>query len=181
MTTCLIWLSFNVVFFFDGHIKQVWLYLSVNVCYKLDMHGTQSNFNNRSFVFCALKEILNYLAFRSVDFECTWWLLFQKRFISTKLIIYGFFFIMEQIMPFELFWYWRYCSGCYTSCQYIFHYANMWNKMAFYIYFSKNLKRKENQREPVLMNDITIFLQLWLMALDWRSQRWKMPSWREVR
>ena len=34
--------------------------------------------------------LLNYLAFQSLDFERTWWKLFQKRVVRTKLDIYVF-------------------------------------------------------------------------------------------
>jgi hypothetical protein len=39
---------------------------------------------------------LNYLAFQSFDFECTWWWLFQKRVAHTKFDIY-FFSTLENI------------------------------------------------------------------------------------
>ena len=43
----------------------------------------------RPFRFIAPKN-LNYLAFQSFDFECTWWRLFHKRVVCTKLDIYVF-------------------------------------------------------------------------------------------
>ncbi len=33
---------------------------------------------------------LNYLTFQSVEFECTWWRLFQKRVVRTVFDIYVF-------------------------------------------------------------------------------------------
>ena len=41
----------------------------------------------RSFCFIAL---INYLAFQSFDFQCTWWWLFQKCAVCTKFDIYVF-------------------------------------------------------------------------------------------
>ena len=36
------------------------------------------------------QRLLNYLAFKYVDLECTWWRLFQKHGVRTKLDIYVF-------------------------------------------------------------------------------------------
>ena len=41
------------------------------------------------FDFIAPKTLI-YLAFQSFDFERTWWMLFQKRVVRTKLDSYGF-------------------------------------------------------------------------------------------
>jgi len=50
-----------------------------------------------SFIFREIKpfgfllpELLNYFAFQSLDFERTWWKLFQKRVMLTKFDIYVF-------------------------------------------------------------------------------------------
>jgi hypothetical protein len=46
---------------------------------------------------------LNYLAFQSSDFECTWWRLFQKRVVCNKFDIYVIVnFILNYICPWNL-------------------------------------------------------------------------------
>jgi hypothetical protein len=60
----------------------------------------------RPFGFLAPK-IFNYLAFKSFDFERTWWTLFQKRVVRTKFDIY----ILTFSNPFLLYYIqYKYCE-----------------------------------------------------------------------
>ena len=47
-------------------------------------------YNNTWFLVFMLQKLLNYLAFQPFDFERTWWRLFQKRVVHTRLDIYVF-------------------------------------------------------------------------------------------
>jgi hypothetical protein len=53
------------------------------------------------FGFIAPKT-LNYLAFQSFDFECTWWRLFQGRVVRTKFDIYFFMVWIWHVFIFHL-------------------------------------------------------------------------------
>jgi len=50
-------------------------------------------------VFIAPKHF-NYLAFPSFGYECTWWMLFQKRVGHTKIDIYVFIYVVCVIVKF---------------------------------------------------------------------------------
>ena len=60
-------------------------------------HALTLAFLLRSFGFPAPKRLLSYLAFQSFDFEGTWWRLFQKRVVRTKLDIYVFVTLMTLV------------------------------------------------------------------------------------
>ena len=91
-----IWFSYSIVRFIS-EILLTWCWATINHVFLLHC---KLQFILiilfRPFGFITHKT-LNYLAFQSLDFERTWWRLFQKRVVRAKLDIYGFIIITGSI------------------------------------------------------------------------------------
>jgi hypothetical protein len=61
-------------------------FLKLSTCQELLSNWSMTNLIKIKSLLYFL--FINYLAFQSLDFECTWWRLFQKRVVHTNFDIY---------------------------------------------------------------------------------------------
>ena len=88
--------------------------------------------------FYSSQTLLNYLAFQSFDFKCTWWRLFQTRLVCTKLDTYVFISCHGQTNSCLLFMSW--------SDKFVFDFRDKTN----YLSYSCN---KRNWYKVLCLND----------------------------
>jgi hypothetical protein len=90
----------NFLLYKVGDISQFWLsslypldqlLLKAFVLFLLTIVLSVLRFTDSDYPFGIFKLFLNYLAFQSVDYERTWWMLFQKGVLRTKFDIYVFY------------------------------------------------------------------------------------------